>query len=100
MALDYLSIPGRSIVWLFIYQSYFFIATSINVERVFSHGQLLLPYVRNRLSAQSTQAQLCVGNWSLCGHIHDSDILAALLLPDVQGDEEVELEEGWDKIVL
>ena len=39
-------------------------------------------------------------NWSLCGHIHDSDILAALLLPEVQGDEEVELEEGWDKIVL
>ena len=78
----------------------FFIATSIDVERVFSHGRLLLPYVRNCLSAQSTRAQLCVGNWSLHGHIHDSDILAASLLLDVQGDEEVELEEGWDKIVL
>ncbi|KJA19575.1 hypothetical protein HYPSUDRAFT_122396, partial [Hypholoma sublateritium FD-334 SS-4] len=47
MALDYLSIP----------------ATSVNVERTFSRGQLILPYVRNRLSAQSTHAQLCVGNW-------------------------------------
>ena len=47
----------------------------------------------NCLSAQSTQAQLCVGNWSLHGHIHDYDILAASLLLDVQGDEEVELED-------
>jgi hypothetical protein len=72
----------------------------VDVERVFSRGRLILPYVRNRLSAQSTRAQLCVGNWSLHGHIHDSDVLAASLLPDVHGDEKEEFEEGWDKIVL
>ncbi|KJA19987.1 hypothetical protein HYPSUDRAFT_143003 [Hypholoma sublateritium FD-334 SS-4] len=59
MALDYLSIP----------------ATSVDIERVFSRGRFTLPYVRNRLSAQSTRAQLCVGNWSLRGHIHDADVL-------------------------
>jgi hypothetical protein len=59
-----------------------------------------LPYVRNRLSAQSMRAQLGVGDWSLRGHIHDSDVLAASLLPDVEGDEEVEFEEGGDKILL
>jgi hypothetical protein len=43
---------------------------------------------------------LCVGNWSLRGQIHDSDVLAASLLPDVHGDEEEEFEEGWDKILV
>ena len=75
-------------------------ATSVDVERTFSRGRLILPYVRNRLSAQSTRAQLCVGNWSLHGYIHDSDVLAASVLPDVQGDVEVEFPEGWDTIVL
>jgi hypothetical protein len=83
------------IMWLTL-----FLATSVDVERVFSRGRLFLPYVRNRLSAQSTRAQLCVGNWSLRGYIHDSDVLVASRLPDVEGDAEVELEEGWDKIVL
>ena len=72
----------------------------MDVERVFSRGRLILPYVRNCLSAQSTRAQLCVRNWSLHGQIHDSDVLAASLLPDVHGDEEEELEEDWDKIIL
>ena len=56
--------------------------------------------MRNRLTAQSMRAQLGVGDWSLRGHIHDSDVLAASLLPDVEGDEEVEFEEGGDKILL
>ena len=46
------------------------------------------------------RAQLGAGDWSLRGHIHDSDVLAASLLPDVEGDEEVEFEEGGDKILL
>ena len=72
----------------------------MDVECVFSHGRLILPYVCNCLNAQSTRAQLCVRNWSLCGQIHDSDVLAASLLPDVHGDEEEEFEEGWNKILL
>ena len=72
-------------------------ASSVAVERVFSQGRFLLPYIHNRLSAQSTRALLCVGDWSLRGLIKDSDVKAAVRLPDVEG-EEPELEENWDKI--
>jgi len=47
MALDYLSIP----------------ATSTAVERVFSHGRHILPFTRNRLSASTIRAYLCLGSW-------------------------------------
>ncbi|KAF9540663.1 hypothetical protein CPC08DRAFT_730936 [Agrocybe pediades] len=72
--------------------------TSVEVERTFSRGRLCLPYVRNRLSVQSTRAQLCVGNWSRKDYILDTDVLAASRLPELRDDEVVELEEGWDKI--
>ncbi|KIK17898.1 hypothetical protein PISMIDRAFT_80385, partial [Pisolithus microcarpus 441] len=44
MALDYLSIP----------------ATSIDVERLFSKGRVFLPYLRNRMSSQTTHALMCL----------------------------------------
>ena len=101
MALDYLSIPGAQNMYFSSCNPLTLCtATSVDVERVFSRGRFTLPYVRNRLSAQSTRAQLCVGNWSLRGHIHDSDVLAVSRLPDVEGDVGVEFEEGWDKIIL
>lgn len=68
------------------------------VERVFSQGRVILPYVRNRLSVQSTRALLCIGDWSVRGLVKDKDVKAAAKLPDV--DEELELEDGWDKISL
>jgi hypothetical protein len=37
------------------------IATSVDVEQVFSKGRLVLPHVQNRLSVQSTCALLCLG---------------------------------------
>ncbi|GLB45805.1 hypothetical protein LshimejAT787_3000140 [Lyophyllum shimeji] len=84
MALDYLTIP----------------ATSVDVERVFSRSHLILSHVRNRLSAQSTRALLCVGNWSLLGLVKDSDVSAVSSMPDVDGDEDIELDDGWDSILL
>jgi hypothetical protein len=72
-------------------------ATSTDVERVFSQGRLVLSHIRNRLSAQSTRALLCLGNWSLLGYIKDKDITAVTVLPEVLGDEE-ELEVGWDSL--
>jgi hypothetical protein len=59
MALDFLTIP----------------ATSTEVERLFSRGRLLLPYVRNRLSAHSTRALLCLGYWSKAGFIDKKAVL-------------------------
>jgi hypothetical protein len=70
------------------------------VERVFSKGRNLLSYTRNRLSAQSTRALLCLGYWSKLDLIKDLDVRAVAKLDDIEGDEEQEedLEVGWDKI--
>jgi len=80
MACDYLSIP----------------ATSVDVERVFSRGRLLLPYVRGRLAVQSTRASLCVGLWSAQGLIKDNDIKAVLNTDEISEEEELAVE--WDAI--
>ncbi|KIK35539.1 hypothetical protein CY34DRAFT_61050, partial [Suillus luteus UH-Slu-Lm8-n1] len=72
MALDYLTIP----------------ATSVDVERLFSCGRLLLSHVRSRLSAQSTQALLCLGYWSHLKLVKTEDIMKVSTLVDVEGDEE------------
>ena len=68
------------------------LATSIDVERLFSHGWLLLSHVRSRLSVDSTQALLCLGAWSHLGLIKNEDVLKVGVLPEV--DEEDEMEGG------
>ncbi|KIM63482.1 hypothetical protein SCLCIDRAFT_117293 [Scleroderma citrinum Foug A] len=82
MALDYLTIP----------------ATSIDVERLFSRGRLLLLHVRSRLSAQSTCALLCLGTWSMLGLVKDSNVKKVTELEDVEGKDM--LADGWDKIII
>lgn len=64
---------------------------------MFSHGRILLLHIRNRLSAQSTRALLCLGSWSLLGYVKDEDVLKVVTMDEVEGDEE-ELEDGWDAI--
>ncbi len=73
-------------------------ATSVDVERVFSKGRLVLSHVRNRLSVQSTRALLCLGAWSRMGLVKDKDILQAVRLPEIEGCE-AELENNWDCIL-
>ena len=75
-------------------------ATSIDVERLFSRGHLLLSHVRSRLSAQSTRALLCLGMWSDCNLVMDDDVKWVSELQDVKGDREVALEDGWDRIIV
>ena len=70
------------------------------MERIFSRGRLVLSHVRNQLSSQSTQALLCLGSWSLQDLVVDSDVLAITALEEVEGDEDVELEDGWDHIFV
>jgi hypothetical protein len=53
------------------------LATTVDVERVFSMGRLLLPYVRSRLNVQSTHALMCLGSWSLLGLMR---VISKLLL--------------------
>jgi hypothetical protein len=85
---------------IIFYVCLIFIATSVDVEWIFSRGRLLLSYkVRSRLSTQTTRALLRLGCWSLLGLVKDKDVLPVADLPDVEGEEE-EPEDGWDSIVL
>ena len=54
------------------------IATSTAVERVFSQGRQLLSFTRNRLSASSIRADLCLGSWGRNDLIYFEDVLAAV----------------------
>jgi len=55
--LDYLTIPGVYITSLSLFLFWLLcLATLVDVEHVFSQGQLLLSHVRSRLSVQSTCA--------------------------------------------
>jgi hypothetical protein len=65
----------------------FTLASSVAVERLFSKGRLVLSHVRNRLSAESTRALLCLGAWSKLGYVDLDDLNAAAQLPDVKPDE-------------
>jgi hypothetical protein len=74
------------------------VATSVDVERVFRKGRILLSHLRNRLSVQSTRTLMCLGAWSLMGYVRDSDVKAVTMLPDLEDEEEEPLEENWDAI--
>ena len=63
---------------------------------MFSQGRLVLPHIRNRLSAQTTRALMCVGAWTGLGLVKDADISGALG-DEINGPEE-ERPAGWDII--
>lgn len=67
MALDYLSILGMSSLSCTLIMLIYFSATSVDVERIFSRGRILLSHLRNRLSPQTTRSLMCLQAWSLLG---------------------------------
>jgi hypothetical protein len=71
---------------------------SIDVQRLFSRGCLVLSHTRNRLATQTMRAIICLGTWSKMGLIKDNDVLAVAKLEDVEGKDN--LDEGWDAIVM
>jgi hypothetical protein len=100
MALNYLTIPGTSYIFMLQFQLLIYghkIATSIDVERVFSQGRILMSHIRNRLSSQTARVLMCLGDWSLLGLVKDKDVFAVTVQPEVDGNEE-ELLDGWDAI--
>jgi hypothetical protein len=48
-----------------------FAARLVEVEQLFSHGQLVLSHIHNQLSVLSMCSILCLGCWSLLGLGHD-----------------------------
>ena len=69
---------------------------SVDVERVFSKGRILLSHVQYHLASQTICALMCLGRWSLMGYIRSSDLIAVTKLAETK---DVEMEDGWDKIM-
>lgn len=74
-------------------------ATSVDVERLFSWGRIILSHMRNSLDPQTFHAMLCLGEWLDAGVIRYEDLKGVIGgLPDVN--EEVTFNVGWDNIAL
>ena len=74
------------------------IATSVDVERLFSCGHVLLSHTCNRLSSQSIHALLCLRSWSVAGFVKSANVQKLEPFGEIEGNEDVELAEGWDSI--
>ena len=74
-------------------------ATSVDVEWTFSQRRLVLSHVRSCLSVQSTRALLCLAGWSNMRLVKDEDIKSAVVLPEVNREEE-ELALNWDAVYV
>ena len=86
MALDYLSIPGMLFsCYLRAIYSLNYIATSVEVEWLFSCRRLVLSHTQSRLSVASMRALLCLGSWSRLGLVRDEDLEAVVNLNEVEG---------------
>jgi hypothetical protein len=99
MAMDYLSIPGKSLVAVVCHhRAHLILATSVDVERVFSRGRLILSHTRSRLSAQTSRAIICLGCWSTLDMAKSATL--ARVFKNVReaelGEVETLFEDGWD----
>lgn len=78
-----------------------FLATSVDIEQVFSQGCIILSHLWSWLSVQTIRALMCVREWSCMGYVKGSDFKMAVLLPEVPTNEkESGLVNGWDSIVI
>ena len=58
-------------------------AISVDMERAFSRGHLLILHVWSRLHVQTIWALMCIKDWSQQGLIKDTDILAVTMLEEM-----------------
>ena len=71
----------------------------MDVERIFSHGHIILSYLRNHLSVQTVRALICVDEWIKVGLIKEKHIHDWIQgLKDIEEDDESYVDEGWDNI--
>ena len=78
MAIDVHVAPGKFIHIVFLVCYWCELATAIEVERSFSHGQILINHLRNRLHAPSIQALMCLGDWCCHQLVSNVDLVGAL----------------------
>lgn len=77
------------------------VATSVDVERIFSKGRILLSHLCNGLEPSTVCSLLCLGEWIEAGIVTDKDLVAAVnglddLIDADSWDDPTEL--GWDRI--
>jgi hypothetical protein len=65
MGCDYSSCPGELSLCLYDMNlnSFYFLATSTDIERAFSGGRLTVSRMRHSLSSESTRASTVLGTW-------------------------------------
>ena len=84
---------------LVAYPSLHWIATSVNVEHVFSHSWLLLSHTCSYMASQTTHALLYLRAWSKAGYVKMMDLQKTAQLPELDGDtSDIEMEDGWDTV--
>lgn len=78
MARSYLTVPRMRppLFAQYVCAKLYSSATTINVERLFSKGRILITHLHNGLSASSISALMCLNNWVENGLVKDSDVLA------------------------
>ena len=59
------------------------LATSVDVEHVFSHARIVIPHLQNQLSPKTVHRIMCVGAWS---HEDLSDLKALKVLMAIKDD--------------
>ena len=78
---------------------FIFLATSVDVECIFSQGHIVLSHLQSRLFVQSTRVLLCLGEWSCLGYVNNGDINDVVAQPEVLcNQKEDQLTKGWDNI--
>ena len=85
MAIDFMLIPNKSNIYSIPAThsaNMLSLATSVDVEHVFSYAQLLIPHVQNCLSAQTIWALMCIGEWSCENLLSMEDLKAIAWLPE------------------
>ena len=83
MAWDYLCILGKSYKNKGDSLLKHPLATSIDVERVFSKERLILSHIHNRMSAGTTRELLFLNNWITQGLVKMVDLKEVAKLPEV-----------------
>ncbi|KAI9511659.1 hypothetical protein F5148DRAFT_958704, partial [Russula earlei] len=63
-------------------------ASSVAIKCVFSKGQLIMSHIHNQLSADTTQALLCLGAWTKAGYVEDANLKYAASQPDTKDDKD------------
>ena len=93
MALNYLMIPGVYLAAIRYSCSLtdFHVGTSVDVEHLFSCGQLILSHTCSQLSVPSMHALLCLGSWSHLGLVMNEDIEAVTKLDDISMQAELNI---------